>query len=175
MVDEIVKFVKNNRSDVVSLFYSFKGEENFFYHDSWKDEMAKTFMGMTPQDKPLSYIDGKEIICFKMSCTLETWNRLIEQLNTKELKFSFVSNSLKEITFNEIHHYEVSKGNAIRERMKQLNINENNIIVAGDDNNHLSMFKEFYHNSYIVAQEHNTKIKNKAKNIIEKLSDIKID
>ncbi|ATZ18383.1 Cof-type HAD-IIB family hydrolase [Mesoplasma melaleucae] len=175
LVEEIIKFVKANREDIISLVYSFKGEEDFFYHDAWKEEMSKTFMGMIPKNKPLSYIDGKEIICFKMSCTTETWNKLVNQLNEKGLKFSYVSNNLKEITFNEIHNYEVSKGNAIREMMKQLNISENDVIVAGDDNNDLSMFKEFYDNSYIVVQDHNVKIRDKAKNIIEKLSDIKID
>ncbi len=40
-------------------------------------------MGMTPQNKPFSYIDGKEIICFKMGCTIETWNRLLDELNKK--------------------------------------------------------------------------------------------
>ncbi|AVN64736.1 MULTISPECIES: Cof-type HAD-IIB family hydrolase [Mesoplasma] len=172
---EIIEFVKNNRSEIFSLVYSFKGEEDFFYHDFWKEGMEITFMGMKPQNRSFDYIDGKQIICFKMSCTPSVWTKLMQTLENKNLKFSYVSNNLKEITFNEIHHANVSKGNAIKEMAKVFNICNDDIIVAGDDNNDLSMFKEFYDNSYIVRQEHNENIRDKAKFIIDSLSDIKLD
>ncbi|ATZ21927.1 Cof-type HAD-IIB family hydrolase [Mesoplasma tabanidae] len=173
LTKEIINYVKENRKEIFSLVYSFKGEEDFFYHDFWQDEMKTTFMGMMPKNKTLDYINGKKIICFKMSCKTETWKRLTDNLEEKKLKFSYVSNNLKEITFNEIHQANVSKGNAIRKMKDIFNINENDIIVAGDDNNDLSMFKEFFNNSYIVKQEHNINIRNKAKYIVDKLSDIK--
>ncbi|ATQ35850.1 hypothetical protein MENTO_v1c07220 [Mesoplasma entomophilum] len=175
LTNEIISFVENNRSEIFSLVYSFKGEENFFYHDHWEEEMSKTFMGMRPQNKPFNYIKDKEMICFKMSCKTSTWNMLMKNLKNKRISFSYVSNNLKEITFNEIHNAEVSKGNAIKEMAKIFNIDKKDIIVAGDDNNDLSMFKEFFENSYMVIQEHNVNIRDKAKYVINKLSDIKMD
>ncbi|ASZ09454.1 hypothetical protein CK556_03830 [Mesoplasma chauliocola] len=175
LTKEIINFAELNRKEIFSLVYSFDGEENFFYHDMWTKEMEKTFMGMTPQNKGLEYIKDKEMICFKMGCKLQTWENLKITLNNKGLKFSSVSNNLKEITFNEIHNFNVSKGNAIKKMIDIFNIDIKDIIVVGDDNNDLSMFEHFFENSYIVEQNHNLNFRDKARHTVKKLSDIKID
>ncbi|WP_026389436.1 HAD-IIB family hydrolase [[Acholeplasma] multilocale] len=169
---KIMNFLIEIEDEIQGIVYSTPGDENFLFHKDWENADQEMFMGMTPQNLPINYVEDKTMICYKVLSTDETWNKITKFLDDNNLNMNLTSNNLRGIKFSEIHHNNVNKGSAIRGLQSILGFKDEDVIVAGDDNNDLSMFAEFFENSYIVTQPYNEDIRNKAETIISELNEV---
>ncbi|WP_027063503.1 Cof-type HAD-IIB family hydrolase [Mesoplasma seiffertii] len=173
--DLITKQLIELENEITSVIYATANNENMLFHKQWDSEKAKLFIDMQPQDQEIDTLFDKTLICFKILCDKKTWSKITQWLSKQSFEVNLTSNNVEGLTFNEIHPQGINKGNAIRVLQKQFDFKDEDVIVAGDDNNDISMFNEFYDNSYIVEQEYNAEIRQLAKTVIQQITEIEIN
>ena len=101
------------------------------------------------------YLDDKEKI------------KLYDFLFSKEydLSYALCKGSL------EITGKNINKGIGLKYLTKYMNLDNNNVYVAGDDKNDLPMFENF-NNSFLINHPDNNDLKNKVKYTLDKFKDI---
>ncbi|WP_031542405.1 Cof-type HAD-IIB family hydrolase [Mesoplasma photuris] len=171
--DMIMNYLESIRNKITTILYATENEENVLYHDAWTEKM-KDFILMEPINEPINYVSNKELLCYKLSCSSDTKDEIINFLKENNLNMNITYNIVENESFMEIHHNNVNKGSAIRGLQSKLSISDSDIYVAGDDYNDISMFEEFYENSYITEQEYNEKIRPKAKYLIQQIFEIEV-
>ncbi|AUF83911.1 Cof-type HAD-IIB family hydrolase [Mesoplasma syrphidae] len=173
--DLITEKLIEMEKEITSIIYATSTEEKMLFDKEWNFEKEKLFIDMTPQNNEINILHDKKLICFKILCEKPVWNKIVEWLESQNLRVNLTTNNVKGLTFSEIHPEGINKGNAIRILQSQFNFKDSDVIVAGDDNNDISMFEEFFDNSYIIEQAYNADIQKYAKNIIQQISEIAVN
>ncbi|WP_434335406.1 Cof-type HAD-IIB family hydrolase [Mycoplasma leachii] len=169
---QLLDFLKTIVDQIDVIVFATSDNESFLFHKNWSTDVKKFFFGLENLNKTLDYLYDKDLLCLKIECSQTTWDQIENFINKNKLEVNITFNSINNKLFNEIHKFNVSKGQAIKGLQEKLNISSDDIIVAGDDYNDLSMFEMFYDNSYICKHEHNKNIRNKAKYLINNIWEI---
>ncbi|UKS54557.1 Cof-type HAD-IIB family hydrolase [Mycoplasma feriruminatoris] len=169
----LLDFLKTIVDQIDVIVFATPENESFLFHKNWTKDVGKFFFGLEKLDKTLDYLYDKDLLCLKIECKQQTWDKIEDFIKKNNLEVNITFNSINNKLFNEIHGFKVSKGQAIKGLQKRLNISNKDIIVAGDDYNDISMFEMFYDNSYMCKHEHNKNIRNKAKYLIDNIWEIK--
>ncbi|PTD31269.1 Cof-type HAD-IIB family hydrolase [Mycoplasma leachii] len=169
---QLLDFLKTIVDQIDVIVFATSDNESFLFHKNWSTDVEKFFFGLENLNKTLDYLYDKDLLCLKIECSQNTWDQIENFINKTKLEVNITFNSINNKLFNEIHAFNVSKGQAIKDLQEKLNISSDDIIVAGDDYNDLSMFEMFYDNSYICKHEHNKNIRNKAKHSINNIWEI---
>ncbi|PTD33073.1 putative COF family HAD hydrolase [Mycoplasma mycoides subsp. mycoides KH3J] len=168
----LLDFLKTIVDQIDVIVFVTSDNESFLFHKNWSSDVEQFFFGLENLNKTLYYLYDKDLLCLKIECSQQTWDQIENFINKNKLEVNITFNSINNKLFNEIHAFNVSKGQAIKGLQKRLNISSDDIIVAGDDYNDLSMFEMFYDNSYMCKHEHNKNIRNKAKYLINNIWEI---
>nr|VZR98722.1 hypothetical protein MF5295_00915 [Mycoplasma feriruminatoris] len=169
----LLDFLKTIVDQIDVIVFATPENESFLFHKNWTKDVEKFFFGLEKLDKTLDYLYDKDLLCLKIECKQETWDKIEDFIKKNNLEVNITFNSINNKLFNEIHGFKVSKGQAIKGLQERLSISNKDIIVAGDDYNDISMFEMFYDNSYMCKHEHNKNIRNKAKYLIDNIWEIK--
>ncbi|WP_434323791.1 Cof-type HAD-IIB family hydrolase [Mycoplasma capricolum subsp. capricolum] len=170
---QLLDFLKTIVNQIDVIVFATSENESFLFHKNWSKDVEKFFFGLEKLNKTLDYLYDKDLLCLKIECSQETWNKIEDFINKNNLEVNITFNSINNRLFNEIHAFKVSKGQAIKGLQEKLDISSDDIIVAGDDYNDISMFEMFYKNSYMCKHEHNKNIRNKARYLIDNIWEIK--
>jgi len=113
---------------------------------------------------------GKEIACFKIIDTPQVLEKLTIDLEKHfSDRITLVVNTDSNLL--EIHPKSSSKGHAVKHLQKILNIPDDQIIVAGDDDNDVTML-DAYQNSFCIRQPYNQRIQTHGTYLIDALWEI---
>jgi Cof subfamily protein (haloacid dehalogenase superfamily) len=177
VIKEIIDFVKEKYKEYCFVFFDIEGK--IYSLSENKERIEKIQQESINRNNLLGYstikddtlveeLLNKSNNIIKMNIAVENKEELHTLLVTKNYKFSY---SLCKAAL-ELTKENVNKGNSLKILTNAMNINDDNVIVVGDDKNDISMFENF-RNSFIIAHDNNTDIQNKAKYVLEKFSDLK--
>ncbi|AHI52357.1 HAD-IIB family hydrolase [Spiroplasma culicicola] len=160
-----------NRPDFNVMFVTTPKIEKCIIDNVGHSQLFEQMMIPYNEDREFKEIINEEIINFKFFMSKELWSEV--QNSIAELNMDYSQAQIGDIFYPEIIKKGISKANAIHWMKENFNISGNDLLVAGDDFNDLTMFKDFYEHSYIVCHPENKSIQDKAKFQIDKISDIK--
>ncbi|ATZ19108.1 hypothetical protein ESOMN_v1c07260 [Williamsoniiplasma somnilux] len=167
----LIDFLKEIEQELKAVNYATVKDEQFLFIQDMTEEQQKMFMNLEDINEPLSFLINKDILCFKLLCSKQTWAKVIKFIKSNNLKVETVVNNLKDFYVCEIHGENVNKATGIKALQKILNFNNDHVLVVGDDSNDVPMLKE-YSKSFIVNQPYNEEIRKHANFKIDYLFEI---
>ncbi|WP_026389435.1 HAD-IIB family hydrolase [[Acholeplasma] multilocale] len=169
----LLELLESYTEDLRGLVIGTPKEEMAIFHDFWGPEMQRGMLGIELKNLEINEIKELDLLAIKLMMTTDGWLRLYDQIKSEGLNIEADFNTWEGMYSIDLHSNMCNKGMAINVMKEMLDIPSKDIIVVGDDKNDLSMFNEFFHNSYIIRQEHNIDLRNKAKNVIDQIYEIK--
>lgn len=169
--NKLLEFFKTIDNELMGLNFATVEDEQFLFMRNISEYQKGMFLDLENIDQSLSYLDEKELICFKLICPKATWIKILDFIAKNNLKVETVTNNLSNFYVCEIHGENVTKASGIKYLQEKLNLVDDQILIAGDDDNDISMLKA-YKNSFIMQQEYNNGIRQHATYELKSLFEI---
>ncbi|WP_031542407.1 HAD-IIB family hydrolase [Mesoplasma photuris] len=155
------------------IVYNTPDKEGVLFHTNWTTDLTNAFFGMTPDNGKIEDIIDLEILSIRIMSDISN-KYIFEEFNEADNDLNFIFSTSDNFLNADLTSKDAHKGSAIRVLQQIAKFDDQDVLVAGDDYNDLTMFAEFYENSYIVKQEHNKNIRDKANNVITQIHEIVI-
>ena len=178
-INKIIDYVQNNYKDYSIVIFDKNGK--LFSLSDNVNSTIETEAYYRKNYPKTSYTTNKNINTIKKLLSKE--NSIIKvNIDTNPINKEKIYNYLLSQNFNfsyapsshclEITALEANKGHSLLRLTEHMKINNNSVYVIGDDLNDVPMF-ELYKNSFLVSNDKNKSIHNKASHVLQKFTDLK--